>query len=63
MYGRPKSIKCGRFVLFMPFLLVVRVECHTFVLVFCNMLIINAYFDSCNMDVTSGANVLIVNDS
>ena len=22
----------------------------------CNMLIINAYFDSCNMDATSGAN-------
>ena len=27
------------------------------------MLIINAYFDSCNMDATSGANALIVNDS
>ena len=29
MYGLPKSKKCGRFVLFMPFLLVVRVEYHT----------------------------------
>ena len=27
------------------------------------MLIINAYFDSCNMDATSGANALIVNES
>ena len=27
------------------------------------MLIINAYFDSCNMNATSGANALIVNDS
>ena len=32
-------------------------------LYFCNMLIINAYFDSCNMNATSGANALIVNDS
>ena len=30
---------------------------------FCNMLIINTYFDSCNMDATSGANALIVNNS
>ena len=27
------------------------------------MLIINTYFDSCNIDATSGANALIVNDS
>ena len=30
---------------------------------FCNILIINTYIDSCNMDATSGANALIVNDS
>ena len=30
---------------------------------FCNMLIINTYFDSCNIDATSGANALIVNES
>ena len=36
------------------------------ILYFCSQelwLIINAYFDFCNMDATSGANVLIVNDS
>lgn len=29
---------------------------------FCNMLIINVYFDFCNMDATSGANALIVDN-
>ena len=46
----------------MPFLLVIRAECHIFYWVR-NMLIVNVYFDLCNMDAMSSANALKVNDS
>jgi len=43
-YTQPKTRKCGKFVIFSVF----------------NMLIINGYFRFCDMCATSGANALIV---
>lgn len=46
----------------MPFILVVRIEFHALHQP-CNKLILNAYFNPYNINATSDANALIVNES